>query len=109
MTAVPELMSARCEADRRDEPDFAESDLCSRWRKGATSRSIKLESKTVPWRRFAAYRSRERRVIGTVGQPSTAYALTGAAPFVTNGGTANGWSAGGGVEYAVTENIVPPA
>jgi outer membrane immunogenic protein len=35
-----------------------------------------------------------------------AYALTGAAPFVTAGGKANGWTAGAGVEYAITDTIL---
>jgi opacity protein-like surface antigen len=43
------------------------------------------------------------------GNPSNAYALTGAAPFVTNGGIANGWTAGAGVEYALTANILARA
>ena len=30
------------------------------------------------------------------GNPSTAFALTGAVPFVTTGGKSNGWAAGGG-------------
>ena len=34
------------------------------------------------------------------GNPSTSYALTGAAPFVTNGGSSTGWTAGLGVDYA---------
>jgi outer membrane immunogenic protein len=39
------------------------------------------------------------------GNPSTSYALTGAAPFVTNGGNSTGWTAGAGVEYAFTDNV----
>ena len=42
----------------------------------------------------------------TVGNPSTAFALTGAAPFVSIGGKSNGWTAGGGVEYAITDTIL---
>jgi outer membrane immunogenic protein len=38
------------------------------------------------------------------GKASTSYALTGAAPFFTNTFTGNGWTAGGGVEYAITNN-----
>jgi outer membrane immunogenic protein len=40
------------------------------------------------------------------GNPSTAFALTGAAPFVTTGGKSSGWAAGGGVEYAITDTIL---
>jgi outer membrane immunogenic protein len=40
------------------------------------------------------------------GNPSTAFALTGAAPFVTTGGRSNGWTAGGGLEYAITDTIL---
>ena len=40
------------------------------------------------------------------GNPSTAFALTGAAPFVTTGGKSNGWTAGGGIEYAITDTIL---
>jgi outer membrane immunogenic protein len=40
------------------------------------------------------------------GNPSTAFALTGAVPFVTTGGKSNGWAAGGGVEYAITDAIL---
>jgi opacity protein-like surface antigen/outer membrane receptor protein involved in Fe transport len=42
----------------------------------------------------------------TTGNPSTAFALTGAAPFVTTGGKSNGWTAGGGIEYAITDTIL---
>ena len=49
-------------------------------------------------------------VFGTAGwatgNPSTAFALTGAAPFVTTGGRSNGWTAGGGIEYAITDTIL---
>jgi opacity protein-like surface antigen len=49
-------------------------------------------------------------VFGTAGwargNPSTAFALTGAAPFVTSGGKSNGWTAGVGVEYAITGTIL---
>jgi outer membrane immunogenic protein len=38
------------------------------------------------------------------GKASTSYANTGAAPFFTNTFTGNGWTAGGGVEYAITNN-----
>src|SRR4029077_1949524 len=40
------------------------------------------------------------------GNPSTAFALTGAVPFVTTGGKSNGWTAGGGLEYAITDSIL---
>ena len=39
------------------------------------------------------------------GNPSTAYALVGAAPFVNQGGRATGWTAGVGVDYAITESV----
>ena len=39
------------------------------------------------------------------GNPSTSYALLGSAPFVSNGGNANGWTAGVGVDYAFTNNV----
>jgi opacity protein-like surface antigen/outer membrane receptor protein involved in Fe transport len=49
-------------------------------------------------------------VFGTAGwawgNPSTSYALTGFAPFVTKGGNTNGWTAGVGVEYALTNNVL---
>ncbi len=49
-------------------------------------------------------------VFGTAGwatgKPSAAFALTGAAPFVTTGGKSNGWTAGGGIEYAITDTIL---
>ena len=35
------------------------------------------------------------------GNPSTSYALLGAAPFATNAGNSNGWTAGAGVDYAL--------
>jgi outer membrane immunogenic protein len=40
------------------------------------------------------------------GNPSIAFALTGAAPFVTAGGQSNVWTAGAGVEYAITDSIL---
>ena len=40
------------------------------------------------------------------GNPSTAFALTGAAPFVTTVGKSNGWTAGAGAEYAITDTIL---
>ena len=40
------------------------------------------------------------------GNPSIAFALTGAAPFVFTGGKSNGWAAGAGVEYAITDTIL---
>ena len=39
------------------------------------------------------------------GNPSTSYALTGAAPFVNNGGSSTGWTAGFGVDYALTDSV----
>jgi opacity protein-like surface antigen len=39
------------------------------------------------------------------GNPSTAFALTGAAPFVSRSGKSSGWTAGAGVEYAITDAI----
>jgi outer membrane immunogenic protein len=36
----------------------------------------------------------------------TSYALVGAAPFFNNGGSATGWSAGLGVDYAFTDSVV---
>ncbi len=39
------------------------------------------------------------------GDPSASYALLGSAPFVSNGGSANGWTAGAGVDYALTNNV----
>jgi outer membrane immunogenic protein len=39
------------------------------------------------------------------GNPSTSYALVSGAPFVNQGGGATGWTAGAGVDYAVTENV----
>jgi hypothetical protein len=42
---------------------------------------------------------------GAWGNPSTSYALTGAAPFMTQGGYAGGWSAGVGVDYAITNGV----
>ena len=40
------------------------------------------------------------------GNPSTAFALTGAAPFVTTGAKSDGWTAGAGVECAITDTIL---
>ncbi|MGZ5530160.1 MAG: outer membrane protein, partial [Limisphaerales bacterium] len=40
------------------------------------------------------------------GNPSTAFTLTGSAPFATTGGKSNGWTAGAGVEYAITDTIL---
>jgi outer membrane immunogenic protein len=40
------------------------------------------------------------------GNPSTAFALTGAAPFVTTDAKSNGWTAGAGVEYAITDTVL---
>jgi opacity protein-like surface antigen len=49
-------------------------------------------------------------VFGTAGwasgDPSIAFALTGAAPFVTTGGKSSGWSAGAGVDYAITDTVL---
>ena len=43
------------------------------------------------------------------GNPSTSYALTGAAPFVTNGASSTGWTAGLGVDYALRrQRLWPP-
>jgi outer membrane immunogenic protein len=39
------------------------------------------------------------------GNPSTSYAVTGAAPFVNQGGNSTGWTAGVGVDYAFTDSI----
>jgi opacity protein-like surface antigen len=39
------------------------------------------------------------------GNPSTGYALLGSPPFITNGGSSSGWTAGGGVDYAFTKNV----
>jgi outer membrane immunogenic protein len=41
----------------------------------------------------------------TWGNPATSYALTGAAPFVNNGGSSTGWTAGLGIDYAFTDNV----
>ena len=35
----------------------------------------------------------------------TSYALTGAAPFVNNGGSSMGWTAGVGIDYAFTDSV----
>ncbi len=40
------------------------------------------------------------------GNPSTAFALVGAAPFVTTGAKSNGWTVGAGVEFALTDTIL---
>ena len=40
------------------------------------------------------------------GNPSTAFALVGAAPFATTGANPNGWTVGGGVECALTDTIL---
>ena len=39
------------------------------------------------------------------GNPSTSYALSGAAPFITQGGYAGGWTAGAGVDYAISNGV----
>ena len=39
------------------------------------------------------------------GNPLISYALVGAAPFVNQGGRATGWTAGVGVDYAITESV----
>jgi opacity protein-like surface antigen len=39
------------------------------------------------------------------GKPSTAYALTGSPPFFFNQGTSQGWTAGAGVDYAITDDV----
>jgi outer membrane immunogenic protein len=39
------------------------------------------------------------------GNPLMSYALTGAAPFVNNGGSSTGWTAGLGVDYAFTNSV----
>jgi opacity protein-like surface antigen/outer membrane receptor protein involved in Fe transport len=39
------------------------------------------------------------------GNPSNAYALTGAAPFFTHGGYSYGWTAGAGLDYAITDSV----
>jgi opacity protein-like surface antigen/outer membrane receptor protein involved in Fe transport len=40
------------------------------------------------------------------GNPLTSYALVGAAPFVNQEGRSTGWTAGVGVDYAITESAV---
>ena len=39
------------------------------------------------------------------GNPLTSYALIGSAPFMTQGGSASGWSAGLGLDYAITNTV----
>jgi outer membrane immunogenic protein len=39
------------------------------------------------------------------GNPLTSYALTDAAPFVNNGGSSMGWTAGVGIDCAFTDNV----
>jgi outer membrane immunogenic protein len=39
------------------------------------------------------------------GDPTNAYALLGAAPFIANGGDSPGWTAGVGLDYALTDNV----
>jgi opacity protein-like surface antigen/outer membrane receptor protein involved in Fe transport len=39
------------------------------------------------------------------GNPLTSYALLGGAPFVKQGGRSTGWTAGVGVDYAITETV----
>jgi opacity protein-like surface antigen len=39
------------------------------------------------------------------GNPLMSYALVGGAPFVNQGGRSTGWTAGVGVDYAVTESV----
>jgi outer membrane immunogenic protein len=39
------------------------------------------------------------------GDPSVSYALLGGAPFVSNGGNSSGWTAGLGLEYALTDHV----
>jgi opacity protein-like surface antigen/outer membrane receptor protein involved in Fe transport len=49
-------------------------------------------------------------VFGTAGwatgNPSTAFALTASAPFASIVGKSNGWTAGAGIEYAITDTIL---
>jgi opacity protein-like surface antigen len=49
-------------------------------------------------------------VFGTAGlawgNPSTAYALLGSAPFAINSVTSFGWTAGAGLEYAITDTAL---
>jgi opacity protein-like surface antigen/outer membrane receptor protein involved in Fe transport len=40
------------------------------------------------------------------GDPSISYALLGAAPLVSSGGTSSGWTAGVGLEYALTDRVI---
>jgi outer membrane immunogenic protein len=39
------------------------------------------------------------------GDPSISYALLGGAPLVSNGGNSSGWTAGLGLEYALTDHV----
>jgi hypothetical protein len=39
------------------------------------------------------------------GNPLTSYALTDAAPFVNNGDSSMGWTAGVAIDYAFTDSV----
>ena len=41
----------------------------------------------------------------SLGDPSVSYALLGSGPFVTNATNANGWTLGGGLDYALTDHV----
>ena len=43
--------------------------------------------------------------MGLGGNPLNSYALVDSAPFVNRSGSATGWTAGVGLDYAITESV----
>jgi Outer membrane protein beta-barrel domain len=86
------------QGDRRCRPPAQTDDTAQRIK---AKRKIRGPAAPFAFDRFLAY--------GTAGwawgNPLMSCALVGWAPFVNQGGRSTGWTAGGGVDYAITQNV----